>query len=1491
MQLHENMFNRYDKNNHIDTTQIYLARPGKRILGALNGVLEDTCNLEINLNNTSVLTFDVSRIINGAVSSWYDRIEQHMELAIPGLGWFKINEEPTIMNDGNQETCSVRAESLEIELQNHDLVGFEINTGAVSSREMLATDNTYDTEDGSYTLARDNVRFYRDTSDLENLIESEFGQDGNKQKLLNLISEYPCIFNTWRITFNLQEFNNAIQSAYNGYNSSAFVGSALVGVARVGNISTDPPSHNEQGRDLSVLASYIGNIKTQQDAYALSRLYPVILNYVSQLDVDLTNYDDPENDFTVRQILLNEVKREKDLSLMDLILSETGWHVGYVDPTIDFSSDIEDDWVPLANRIGRFEVDSQDVYSFLTQEVASYFRCVFVFDTDNYAVNCYSISSVGADTNIYLSFHNIQNSVQRSGTEQIVTRFRVEGGDDLDFTEVNLGENIITDISYFLNKKHFTEGFIDKYNAYTERREELRKQYKDLSVKYRNQIDEASEIYDRVPVDGTDAMQYNSFTDEELEEEKAKYEAILRGMQAYYVDENNEFDEAALEASDDYNEYLMITQVILSQPLDALNYVYFDTVSREYVGTENLGNIDIAIFNRRIANGYYISGNDNQETKKQKTDYKKQLEYLDDLKYDYETFGSSYGVAELQTRSTLLYNQWQTLWNQGYNEPPDGEDAYHQNQYELYQKYHTAYDQCISALDERQKEYDDAVKAYEYTQKKMNDLKEAADISNITYGFTEQELNLLERYYIDNDYQNENIITTSIYTNEQIIITEEKLLQVAKEELYAAAHPQWTWETTQDNFLLMPELKDWHGELDVGNFVRVNFREPDPIDLEYITSDNKDNADMFAETGKRNIEDTDDNNLYSDDDNQLETTAFEPKPRDGYQVKLRIVTVSLNPLMINPEIGLTFSSMIQYRSRRNDFVELLNLASHSGKQIIQGTIMDKNLDNTFNIDSGFVMKLLNTGAFASQMNSYTGSIATTAVGALAGRVGPMIEQGVSAGILSATIDVGQLGGDVGNFFKLYTEYLDAGVIVTQLLRAETAEFGSVVMDSLEANAASFTTLLTSSISAEDAAFGTLITDTLSANSATFGELVVDSLDAEDATFGSIITDTLEANSATFETLMANVFNAATGQVFNLTTDNATLNQAFVSSEIAGRLTVGDLATYTATASQIVLISPDGTHPAIAFQGSTQQFYDSDGNVRVQIGQDGNGDFNFVVRSADGQTALFDYNGITQNGIPNNTIINSMISNGTIEKAKLAFDIIEPNQQGGVDITQIYDGQGNLWGTQYTSFKTTTQNTLSSMQQSIQSLSSTAEAVELVGDQIFVQDTGGTISPAYIDINAITYNNLQIGKWYVNNVEDTTNVSQDKKTLRLYSSSLGNNNTVQVRVESQDGTKSDVMTIYKITNGQNGSPGTPGQDSYTAVISSSGGTVFKTDSGVTSTTLTCTLYRGTTVVTPTSYTWYYTIEGGNTQTLGTGASITLPLNSSVIKKSVYCNCES
>ena len=55
--------------NKIDSNRIYLAKPGQRILGVINGVDEDSCSLTKNLNNTSELTFTVERKIGDRVET------------------------------------------------------------------------------------------------------------------------------------------------------------------------------------------------------------------------------------------------------------------------------------------------------------------------------------------------------------------------------------------------------------------------------------------------------------------------------------------------------------------------------------------------------------------------------------------------------------------------------------------------------------------------------------------------------------------------------------------------------------------------------------------------------------------------------------------------------------------------------------------------------------------------------------------------------------------------------------------------------------------------------------------------------------------------------------------------------------------------------------------------------------------------------------------------------------------------------------------------------------------------------------------------------------------------------------------------------------------------------------------------------------------------------------------------------------------------------
>jgi hypothetical protein len=71
----------------------------------------------------------------------------------------------------------------------------------------------------------------------------------------------------------------------------------------------------------------------------------------------------------------------------------------------------------------------------------------------------------------------------------------------------------------------------------------------------------------------------------------------------------------------------------------------------------------------------------------------------------------------------------------------------------------------------------------------MRDVEASVSKDNEEFGFTEDELKLLDRYYIHTDYTNENIATTSITTNEERVDMAYKLLLYAKDQLSAESHP------------------------------------------------------------------------------------------------------------------------------------------------------------------------------------------------------------------------------------------------------------------------------------------------------------------------------------------------------------------------------------------------------------------------------------------------------------------------------------------------------------------------------------------------------------------------------------------------------------------------------------------------------------------------------------------------------------------------------
>lgn len=954
----------------------------------------------------------------------------------------------------------------------------------------------------------------------------------------------------------------------------------------------------------------------------------------------------------------------EDLSFLHLVLKHAdvpGWHIGYVDNITP-----DDDGKLLPNNICNFEVDDQNVYAFLTQEAAQAYKCVFEFDTVNMTINVYRPDSLGKDTNVVLGFRNIQNSITISRDENLVTQFYVEGLDDYNIDAVNFGDSVITDLSYFICEPYMDTSLQEKYNAWQSYRESRREEFINLSKEYNKNLEVLTELMNRVPID---TAQTNWFG-KKVEDLKDAYNAnmaIIKGLEALYVDDEKNFDLEALKKSHDWPLYESIMNYTLPSIVAALQAqdetvegfgkgniiscvnpivlgqdwymvnpgtssfqtiqiddapAYGITRGVKVTGTDGgiyQHNISIEPSQRytlscfvKGSGTFYLGYNNTGEDRKnvaynitsswtrvytsfnlssrlidvafagtndfticgmqlEMGDSPSQFGYFtqsENIIKAYETDWKLYGISELKvkisTYDSCIKELKKSGYADGYNPLSGYEEAYFTQMHQKYLDYLNLKDQAETALKERQAEYD-AAKKPEIQEKRNQIAKDVllenfGKVQNKYSAFTDKETYIIKSLYSQSTYTNENIIVTTLDSTADAVDKSKVLYDDALEELYVESHPQYTYTDDVENVYALPEFKEYHEQLAVNDFVRVGI-----TDTNYI--------------------------------------------------KLRVIEITYNPCDLDESMEVTFSNMIQYKAKRNDYNTLLNDALNtSNRNGGRVNSVNKSSTSDYVITSEAIKQIFSNPLF----NSMLGGTVTGGTGS---------------------------GGTI-----------TADTIIAELVKAKEGVFDKLTVDT------AFMKYLDVKLVSAD-------------------KITTRILEAEQANIEKLSAKIIESNQINAD--MINVKNLLAGHAgvgelhtIHLTVENAEIDQAVITNLIAKKIAVGDLMAQNALANQIVLISKDNK-PTIAFQESTQQFYDSKGNVRVQIGMDGKGDFNFIVKNGD-RAALFDENGITQTGIPDNTILGDMINNATITKDKLGFQIIEPNEQGGIDITNIYDGKGNQW---------------------------------------------------------------------------------------------------------------------------------------------------------------------------------------------------------------------
>lgn len=173
---------------------------------------------------------------------------------------------------------------------------------------------------------------------------------------------------------------------------------------------------------------------------------------------------------------------------------------------------------------------------------------------------------------------------------------------------------------------------------------------------------------------------------------------------------------------------------------------------------------------------------------------------------------------------------------------------------------------------------------------------------------------------------------------------------------------------------------------------------------------------------------------------------------------------------------------------------------------------------------------------------------------------------------------------------------------------------------------------------------------LEAYKATIEVLIANKATIEDLTATNAKIEKLEATTADIKILNADFAQIKTlvnGNLtsdnilsFNLTSEKVTVDDAFIKDAMIDTINAGKINAGKINTNLVSIGSKDG---GMLITGSTQQFTDKNGNVRIRIGKDASGDFTFILYGEDGQGQIINQNGITASAISDGLIVNDMLS--------------------------------------------------------------------------------------------------------------------------------------------------------------------------------------------------------------------------------------------------------
>lgn len=459
--------------------------------------------------------------------------------------------------------------------------------------------------------------------------------------------------------------------------------------------------------------------------------------------------DDPTSDSYWKLGLLNILEHE--------YLRKKGWSIGDIDISV----------APLRGR--QFEIDNKTVYSFLTQDAAAAYKCLFWFDRVNKTINATKLENLGSSMNLEFTFRNVINDIEiKDKNDKYYTRFRVAGNDsDSSLIEyINYGSDKLINIDYCIQTGKVSTEISEKYAVYKEFVDSHREEYAEYSRTFMKLQEERTVYYEQTTIDEISVM-YTNLSDDELQLELTTAETLKNTLLEVYGTEE------AMQSSPDYQIYMSYKDVIIPK-------IQAEITARES-GTHAASDA-----------------------------------------IDFETNWELYGINELKLKLDSYNTQIDLLKEKNYDQEwsaeIDGDKAYHDKQHQIYLDYK----QYITDITTRLNELQDKVDAIDVLIRENNssqqDLASQAQIEHYSWGFTDSELSDIYALYRDTDYTDSTIEVLDTDTIDNIIELAWQLYDSAKEQMEIESHPQLVYSISLDNLFHIPQFAEKINNVSLGDF-------------------------------------------------------------------------------------------------------------------------------------------------------------------------------------------------------------------------------------------------------------------------------------------------------------------------------------------------------------------------------------------------------------------------------------------------------------------------------------------------------------------------------------------------------------------------------------------------------------------------------------------------------------------------------------------------